>query len=229
VGSYGIILKTTNEGTSWTALTSGTEEWLNSVFFTNVDTGYVAGETGTILKTTNGGATWVALTSGTTDLLSSIYFTGTNIGYAVGGNDNAGTILKTYDGGTTWKNLPSGTTNHLSSVYFTDVNTGYAAGKLGTILKTINGGTFIEENKISQSAISIYPNPTSGKFTITNNESLSKETEVSIFNIQGKKVMYKKFQNKELIRLDVSSQPKGIYLLKIQTDNGVVTKKLVIK
>ncbi len=40
----------------------------------------------------------------------------------------------------TWQNpLPQG--NTLSSVYFCSANIGYAVGDVGTILKTINGGT----------------------------------------------------------------------------------------
>jgi hypothetical protein len=53
---YGnIILKTTNGGTTWTILTSGTTNNLYSVFFTDANTGYLVGEGGTILKTSNGG------------------------------------------------------------------------------------------------------------------------------------------------------------------------------
>jgi photosystem II stability/assembly factor-like uncharacterized protein len=85
VGDVGTILKTTNGGTSWIALSSGTTQDLYSVYFTNANTGYVVGKGGTILKTINGGSTWLLLSSGTTSELHSIYFTDANIGYAVGG------------------------------------------------------------------------------------------------------------------------------------------------
>ena len=44
----------------WTALTSGTTNNLNSVFFTDANTGYAVGDYGTILKTTNGGGMGMA-------------------------------------------------------------------------------------------------------------------------------------------------------------------------
>ena len=55
MGNFGTILKTINGGSTWTPQFSGTNESLNSVFFTDVNTGYVVGSSGTILKTTNGG------------------------------------------------------------------------------------------------------------------------------------------------------------------------------
>jgi photosystem II stability/assembly factor-like uncharacterized protein len=55
VGESGTILKTTNGGTSWNTLSSGTDNSLASVYFIDANTGFVVGEGGTILKTTNGG------------------------------------------------------------------------------------------------------------------------------------------------------------------------------
>ncbi|MFZ4740153.1 MAG: YCF48-related protein [Bacteroidales bacterium] len=138
VGNSGKIVKTTNAGNAWTALTSGTAQVLWSVYFTDASTGYAVGNSGTIIKTTNAGSTWTALTSGVNISLYSIYFTDANTGYAVG---NSGTIIKTTNAGSTWFALTSGTTNPLNSVYFTDANTGYAVGNYGTIVKTNNAGS----------------------------------------------------------------------------------------
>ena len=49
-----IILKTIDGGNKWTKLNSVTNEQLNSIFFTDANTGYAVGNNGTILKTTNG-------------------------------------------------------------------------------------------------------------------------------------------------------------------------------
>jgi photosystem II stability/assembly factor-like uncharacterized protein len=95
-----VIIKTTNGGTTWTVNAS---EWsdstflLNSVFFTNANTGYAVGYNGTIMKTTDEGTTWNIIASGTDVPLTSVCFPDANVGYAVGGN---GTILKTTNGGT---------------------------------------------------------------------------------------------------------------------------------
>jgi photosystem II stability/assembly factor-like uncharacterized protein len=90
-----IILKTTDGGTIWTALSSGTNIPLYSVYFTNANIGYAVGWGGTILKTSDAGNTWIASPSGTSNLLRSVYFTDANTGYVVG---DGGTILKTTNG-----------------------------------------------------------------------------------------------------------------------------------
>jgi hypothetical protein len=70
--------------------------WLNSVVFTDVNTGYAVGDWGTIIKTINGGTTWITQPSGTSENLNSVFFTDSNTGYVVG---SGGTILKTTNGG----------------------------------------------------------------------------------------------------------------------------------
>jgi len=98
-GNYytgGIILRTTNGGTTWTSQTSGTINSLYGVSFTDSDNGTAVGDDGTILRTTDGGATWTQQTSGTTNSLYGVSFTDSENGTAVG---MQGTILRTTNGG----------------------------------------------------------------------------------------------------------------------------------
>jgi photosystem II stability/assembly factor-like uncharacterized protein len=55
VGAGGLIIYSTNAGSSIEIQPSGTTEFLNAIDFIGRDTGYIAGGHGTILKTTNGG------------------------------------------------------------------------------------------------------------------------------------------------------------------------------
>ena len=133
----GVIEKTTN-GNYFLPITNGTTtNWLESVYFPSVNSGYAVGDSGTIIKTTDGGLTWITQTTETINNLYSVYFTDINTGYAVG---DSGIILKTTNGGTDWKSISSGTSDGLKSVYFADLNTGYAVGDHGTILVTLNEG-----------------------------------------------------------------------------------------
>jgi hypothetical protein len=59
VGESGTILRTTNGGATWSAQSSGTPNFLSSVFFTDANTGTAVGQGGTILRTTTGGVVWV--------------------------------------------------------------------------------------------------------------------------------------------------------------------------
>ncbi len=198
---------------------------LNSTFFTDADNGYAVGDAGTILKTVDGGETWTIYSSGPNNQLNSIYFTDANTGYVAGIN----LILKTEDAGTSWTTDSSGTWYNLNSVFFTDSTTGYVVGISGTILKTGNGGiTFVEEHKQVDTGFTFYPNPANTKITITGTKMVQKDILVTILNIDGEQVMKEEFRNQNLFELDVSSLPKGIYLMKFQSKEGYEVKKLVI-
>lgn len=121
----------------WEILNNPNGNAYRSVFFTDYNTGFIAGYSGQILKTVDGGTTWTNQVSGTMAHLFSLYFATSNIGYSVGNN---GTILKTTDAGLNWIQQVSGTNKTLYSVWFTSVDTGYCVGSGGTILKTANGG-----------------------------------------------------------------------------------------
>ncbi len=122
---------------TWTSQVSGITTGLNSMYFSDNDTGVVVGLFGKVLRTTSGGTNWNLQTSGTTSDLYAVSFATPLIGYAAGNN---GTIIKTIDGGITWTALSSGTSTALRGLYFTSIDTGYTCGSSGTILKTTDGG-----------------------------------------------------------------------------------------
>ncbi len=111
--------------------------YLQSIYFTDANTGYIVAQAGYIFKTTDAGTSWVEKSSGTTEDLNSVYFKNSNVGYAVGDN---GTILKTTDGGDNWVRYKNAGFFY-NSVYFTDIDTGYIVGQNGYMYKTTNGGT----------------------------------------------------------------------------------------
>jgi len=137
VGADGTIVATADGGTTWSAETSGTTQWLEGVSFADASHGWAVGYNGTILATSNGGATWSAQSSGTPCTpLYGVQFVGTYFGVAVGAG---GTIVTTYDGGTTWTKRTSGTTNSLAAVTFAD-NHLWTVGHGGTILVSTDFG-----------------------------------------------------------------------------------------
>lgn len=67
----------------------------------------------------------------------------------------------------------------------------------------------------------MYPNPTSDFLNIKSDQKISK---IEIYDMSGKLVQTSKMNNE---RVSVSKLPKGNYLLKIQTENGVVNSKFI--
>jgi hypothetical protein len=141
VGNFGVILSTTNGGTTWARHTSGTTRHLKSVFMASSTVGWAVGDSGTILKTING-STWTSQTSGTTLGLNAVrgLSANTSIAWVVG---NAGKILLTNNGGTAWRDKVSGTANNLNAVFTTAVNVAWTVGDGGIVLKTMDSTNWV--------------------------------------------------------------------------------------
>ncbi|MEH6763696.1 MAG: T9SS type A sorting domain-containing protein [Aequorivita antarctica] len=67
-------------------------------------------------------------------------------------------------------------------------------------------------------AISAYPNPTNGRFTINLGESFS-ETNVTIVNMLGQVVSSKNYKNTQMLDLEINGA-SGIYLATVKTAEG---------
>jgi hypothetical protein len=75
---------------------------------------------------------------------------------------------------------------------------------------------------------SVYPNPTSGHFTLALNEATDhSNTVVEIYNIIGERLI--RFQPAEIhsCKLDISDQQPGIYLIRVMVDDKVGVEKLI--
>jgi hypothetical protein len=83
----------------------------------------------------------------------------------------------------------------------------------------------ISENNFSND-ISIYPNPSNGKFQLSSGSlQFIKTSNIEIYNMQGRKVYQSEITKSEI---DLSNQPKGMYLIKIVNNQLITTKKILI-
>ncbi len=83
------------------------------------------------------------------------------------------------------------------------------------------------EDRISASNVSLYPNPTSSEFTIA--LPIAMKAEIRVFDISGKLLIFKDeatISNKHMV--NVSSLSKGTYFVRINSEEGTVTKKLLV-
>jgi photosystem II stability/assembly factor-like uncharacterized protein len=104
-GDHGTIVRSTDQGLSWTLLSTGTAAPLRGIDFTDENTGTAVGDVGLILRTTDGGATWVEQHADSALSLHGVCFTTSLLGTAVG---YPAAILRTTNGGTTWTPQLSG-------------------------------------------------------------------------------------------------------------------------
>ena len=136
-GFAGTVIKTTDNGSSWKTLNTGTSTQLSSIYAIDANIIYASGINGVILKSIDGGNSWEALNTGTISRLNTIQFLNTNTGYASG---ESGTVIKTTNAGQTWTLQNSGTQTFLFAMNFSDEDNGYASGNGAVVTKTTDGG-----------------------------------------------------------------------------------------
>jgi Secretion system C-terminal sorting domain/Reeler domain len=112
-------------------------------------------------------------------------------------------------------NAAGGFTNQLGDTIFTS-----------TTLVSENTTTGIADLKNNFNHISVYPNPVTDNFFVNNSMNETGCTTIHISDINGRLV--KKIQNvRNRQSVDIADFAKGVYILRIETGNGDVVKKIV--
>ena len=91
-------------------------------------------------------------------------------------------------------------------------------------------GNYMNEKSLNYSEnLKIYPNPSNSDINIETGIITSKVIEVSLFNLVGTKVYEKSFHNasQNRIKINISTLPSGMYLLRLSSDDETVTRKII--
>lgn len=94
----------------------------------------------------------------------------------------------------------------------------------------INGGNILSSptNLLDKNSIIIYPNPSNGIYTLQTNDKNTAKS-ISIYTIVGHKIYDSLILSNETT-IDISNQPKGVYLYKVFEEEGETKSgKLVIE
>ncbi len=76
----------------------------------------------------------------------------------------------------------------------------------------------------SNSNFSLYPNPATTSFSI---ESPSKISNIEIFNLLGSQVFFQNIDNKNFMEINVKELQSGMYVVKLETENGTFSQKWI--
>jgi hypothetical protein len=101
--------------------------------------------------------------------------------------------------------------------------TAYAFGDSGLVMKT-SIITSIKNNQSQINTINIYPNPATNYLIIDGISHMNPKT-IQLYDLKG--TLLKAF-NVSSNYLDLNGLPKGIFLLKIQTQDAQISKKVII-
>ncbi len=89
-----------------------------------------------------------------------------------------------------------------------------------------HGETVSVQTYASDQNLQIYPNPNDGMFTVSiENLPIQK---IELYTLTGKNIGLEMDEMRSDYKVDISSFPAGIYLAKVYTDNGVMTRKIVV-
>jgi photosystem II stability/assembly factor-like uncharacterized protein len=150
VGNSGNIRRSINGGASWASVTSPTTNQLNSVSFTNANTGSVigiiVGNGGVMLRSTDNGASWSSITSPTSSNLYDFSFLGSSTyGYTVLTN----AIVKTTDSGSSWSEIAVSVQAVYLGARFVNQNAHWLCGESGTVTRTLDAGVTWDQTTTS--------------------------------------------------------------------------------
>lgn len=186
-GSGGILLKSTDIGTTWIPLTSGVTQTLYQIDFVDANVGYAVGAAGTVIKTTDAGTTWTLLTAPTALAIYAIdIVTADNIyiGCSRTGSSSTGyskMLMKTTDGGATWLDVSVADMGTVRDVDFIDANHGWACVQnSGKVYYTTDGGTTWANSTTASLVVPNYVyfiNSTTGFVTNNNDGQIFKTTD----------------------------------------------------
>ena len=84
--------------------------------------------------------------------------------------------------------------------------------------------TFYSIGESNTQSVSVYPNPTSGKVTITWQDIVA----IKVFNLLGQKVDEYKFEKQDKAELDMLNYQEGVYVLEIFTSDGKAYRSVVL-
>lgn len=156
------------------------------------------------------------------------------------GNSNTYTLSGQFsyslDGGNTWSGPYTGAApgnislNHGTTLYFYVTPT--SVGQTGTYLldMTISKSISGIETSIEESEINVYPNPAKDILNVDLSVYNGLVNKLSLFTIEGKEVYSSSsIQSSKINPISVSTLSDGVYVLYLQTVDGVINKKITIQ
>lgn len=87
--------------------------------------------------------------------------------------------------------------------------------------------SFVGQQNIHNDLLQVSPNPSKGIFKIDYEPMSNSSIQLNIYDLTGRLVFNKNFENQGQIILDISNKTKGIYLLKLLVDNEYLQKIIV--
>lgn len=156
------------------------------------------------------------------DVPTGLAFDGTNIWSIDNGLDelhkidpNTYRIVETFD---TPESIPTGLAFDGQHLWLVDNGT--------DLIYQIDIGTLSNSEFQYDDLLKIFPNPANQYIYLDLNSS-NKKAEIFIYNTNGKCLKTMKFENRQILQIDINDFQKGIYFIKINIDGALFTDKII--
>jgi len=100
--------------------------------------------------------------------------------------------------------------------------------KQGTMIADNKNGAEIIDNSIAKK-LSVFPNPSKGQFILNISLKEKENFSIHIHDVMGQLVYEKSNQSKNNLDLDLSHKSKGIYFIKVISQENIHTQKIIIQ
>jgi len=143
VGDRGLLVRTTNAGTTWVESTIDSGVDFQSIVFVDHLVGWCGGSYGEIFRTNDGGVTWTRLSRGAPHYFRAVEFLTPQKGWAASGWIEDVRLYRTTDVGLSWSPQLSATGGYFGDIEMIDTLLGWAVGSIASpfkLFKTTNAG-----------------------------------------------------------------------------------------
>jgi photosystem II stability/assembly factor-like uncharacterized protein len=222
------INKTYNWGASWQLVYSDSLNY--SSLALNGSNGFATSWKGYIVKTTDAGNTWTKMKiAGDSVNFTKVKYGGDGYPYLLATNlvYAGGYVFGSDNNGQTWHSVLVDSANWLTDISMPTAGTGYVITNR-KLYKTSNGGGLgLHVGNIPGIAkdVKLYPNPASGWLSIEAPPSVEIKA-MALYDDAGKCIGKWEGQRQ---RINVAGFAKGIYYMRVEANETVFTKKLILE
>jgi len=203
-----------------------TFQWTNGASTEDI-AGLVSGDYGVFITDAVGCTYFTSITVGTPNVLS------VNVAVTPADNGDNGSATALISGGTA-PYVYNWSTGNLSAMV-----DGLGLGDYSVTVTDANGCTSMHDFSINLTAIdeiesltsfNLFPNPSNGYFQIMATFSSNEQFEIEIYSVVGQLVYTNQMTgNKIESAIDIRTQPKGTYLLRIRTEDGALVRRVFVQ
>lgn len=95
-------------------------------------------------------------------------------------------------------------------------------------IDNINIGAATSVDELAEINFNVYPNPTHGDFTVSF-PNAQENTVVEVLNLNGQVVASSVVNGVQIVEFDATELAAGVYTVRVQSETGVTTKKVIVE